>query len=470
MALTTAVNLRLAEREQAVEQQRLQAAKKSLAHQLQASSLPGGTAKGDPLHVFRRHDKEGKEGLSLEQFSAAIRRDGKLGHSKITEQEVSQLFASLDTEKVGIVKLDKLSSLAGSGPARKPLGEVTGNGTPTPRDRQRRGKFPGKKAARGSSRARLSKPVDATTEQAATNSFTVATTETTPDTTDVDAAAMLAAAEATVIAREQDEPTRQTSRSDTLLDGRVPVLSVLPSRRSISCIPRKPRPLGTKSGDAAPLEESTQCPPSVEHKTEENETPPVSPVDESPSKYALDATESLAAKDDPEPVRTKREWSSAEHTRFEQALEMQCGNSSPPAEAWAAISAQVGDERTVDEVKAYGMRYLEHLSQEGLDAGAAQYSKQQQMHEAVDARSTSTTEWSQEERGRLAAALDILGPALLSPGSLRSDQASQVWESLAKAVGGGRTAWETRFVHYISTFCHVDCTEICGSTDTSELS
>ena len=178
------------------EQERLHAAKKTLAHQLQASTLPGGTAKGDPLQVFRRHDKEGKEGLSLEQFSAAIRRDGKLGRSKLSEKEVSQLFASLDTENAGVVKIEKLSSLVGRVPTRQPLGEVAGNGTPTPRDRQRRGKPAGKKAARRSTRAKLSIPSRALAEKGVTDSSVTATTSQVVQGTngDVDAEAMLAAA------------------------------------------------------------------------------------------------------------------------------------------------------------------------------------------------------------------------------------------------------------------------------------
>ena len=428
LLLTTAVNQRLAEREAAAEQQRIHEAKKSLAHQLQASTLPGGTGTGDLLQVFRRHDKEGKEGLSLEQFSTAIRRDGKLGRSKMSEKEVSQLFASLDTEKQGVVKLEKLSSLAGG--ARKPLGEVTGNGTPTPRDRQRRGKPAGKKAARSSTRAKLSNPS--------------ATIDILQDTAgNANAEAMLAAAEATVIAREQhpDETT----------------LSLLPSRRSISCIPRKPRPPGTTSAEAAPPTESVQG-----HAVEENDTPPVSPVDESPCKDLPAASESPTAQDTPIPVVTGTEWSAAEHSRFEEALEMQGIKNSPPAEAWAAISAQVGDERTVEDVKAYGMRYLAQLSQvsEQGDSDTAPSPcheshgdepahTPQQTADAVDTGHTSGSGWSQDERGRLAAALDILGPALLSPGALQSGQASRVWEALANAVGGGRTAWETRCVHAV---------------------
>ena len=441
-ALSTAVNQRLAEREQAAEQQRIHEAKKSLAHQLQASTLPGGSATGDPLQVFRRHDKEGKEGLSLEQFSAAIRRDGKLDRSKLSEKEVSQLFASLDTEKQGVVKLDKLSSLTGSRqqPARKPLGEVPVNGTPTPRDRQGRGK-----KVRSSTRARLTNPSRGATDSADS----------------ADAEAMLAAAEATVIAREQHS------------DETVPLLSLLPNRRSISCIPRKPRPPGTTSREAS-LKEPM---PSVERTAEANEIPQVSPVDESPCEDMQTAAEGIAVQGRPENAVSGPEWSPAEHSRFAKALEMQSMSNSPPAEAWAAISAQVGGERTLAEVKAYGMRYLTQLSdaseqsdsnadpglrKEGLSAGPAHPKPEQIIpHERVDSGGSSGSHvppgdsglWTQEERGRLAAALDILGPALLSPGSLQPGQAVRVWDSLANAVGGGRTPWETRCVQAAVHIC-----------------
>ena len=439
-ALSTAVNQRLAEREQAAEQQRIHEAKKTLAHQLQASTLPGGSATGDPLQVFRRHDKEGKEGLSLEQFSAAIRRDGKLDRSKLSEKEVSQLFASLDTEKQGVVKLDKLTALTGSRQqaARKPLGEVAGNGTPTPRDRQGRGKPVSKRMARSSTRARLSN-----LSRGATDSSDSA-----------DAEAMLAAAEATVIAREQHS------------DETVPLLSLLPNRRSISCIPRKPRPPHTTSGEAASLKELV---PSAERTAEATETPPVSPVDESPSKDMQTAAEGVAMQERPEIAVSGTEWSPAEHSRFEKALEMQSMSNSPPAEAWAAISAQVGDERTVAEVKAYGMRYLTQLSQasgqsdsnaaprlrtEGSSADPAHHESEEiTPQERVDSGGSSGSQWSQEERGRLAAALDILGPALLSPGNLQPGQAARVWDSLANAVGGGRTPWETRCVQAAVQTC-----------------
>ena len=465
MSLTTAVNQRLAEREQAAGQERLHAAKHALAHQLQASSLPGGVANGDPLQIFRRHDKEGKQGLSLEQFSAAIRRDGKLGRSKMTEKEVSMLFASLDTEKAGVVRIEKLSSLAdGTGTAqRQPLGAVAGNGTPTPRDRHRRGKPAGSKTARSSGRAKLSKPLAAKAKQQA------ATIEVMQDPPgDVDAMAMLAAAEATVIAREQSSP--RFSGVSTRSDESAPMISLLPSRRSISCIPRKPRPLGAVFTDAPSRTEPDAALPPVEHEADEDDTPPVSPVDESPCKDAPEPAHSPAGS---EPTSASKEWSQAEHSRFEQALEVQGRNNSPPAEAWAAISAQMGNERTVAEVKAYGMRYFEQLSQEqqqeqeqeqeqeqpsaadapklhtnarqedDLDGPRAQ-GKEQTPDAVDDAGGSGSSDWSQEERGRLAAALDILGPALLSPESLQAGQASQVWDSLASAVGGGRTAWETR--------------------------
>ena len=52
--------------------------------------------------------------------------------------------------------------------------------------------------------------------------------------------------------------------------------------------------------------------------------------------------------------------------------------------------------------------------------------------------------WSKAERQRLAAALDALGPALLSRANLQPQEAAATWSALAAAVGGGRTAWETR--------------------------
>ena len=457
---TTAVNTRMADRAQAAEQLRLSSAKAQLQHQLRASSLPGG--KGDALQVWKRHDKEGKQALSLEQFSAAIRRDGKLGKAQMSEREVSQLFASLDTEKAGVVRIEKLGALGGgSGTKRMPLGQVEGNGTPTPRDRQhkRSGKAGGKVGGKSKSgRAKLSKqqPVAAQPKP----SVTVQGVEDALPMLGGDGGpmAMLAAAEATVIAREEQVSTSSTGSTGSAYDSEeedcaAPTLSLLPTRRSISCIPRKPQRIAhTHSGEtAAPA-------PAPE---ELDDTPPVSPVDESPAKtVTAPASESAAADSAPEP------WSSAEHQRFEVALEIQGRSDSPPADAWSAIATQVGTNRTVDEVKAYGMQYLERLSQADQELspepriGAAippPASLKKPAEVVVEVAAATAVaaddavqstqggvDWSQEERGRLAAALDILGPALLAPEGLRPGEASKVWELLAAAVGGGRTAWETR--------------------------
>ena len=105
------------------------------------------------------------------------------------------------------------------------------------------------------------------------------------------------------------------------------------------------------------------------------------------------------------------------------------------------------------------MRYLEELSQAPPAEEEEVPSAQPSPAPAVPAQEAAATAaapvpartadapahgWSKAERQRLAAALDALGPALLSRANLQPQEAVATWSALAAAVGGGRTAWETR--------------------------
>ena len=75
-----------------------------------------------------RHDREQQGGLTLEQFSNALRREPfKLDRASMSDEQVAALFASLDTAKSGVVALPKLGSLAGSA-TRRPLGAPCSGG------------------------------------------------------------------------------------------------------------------------------------------------------------------------------------------------------------------------------------------------------------------------------------------------------------------------------------------------------
>ena len=457
MLLTTAVNERMAEREQAQQAEEFRRAKQKLRAKLQASSLPGGA--GDPIQVFGRHDREQQGGLTLEQFSNALRREPfKLDRASMSDEQVAALFASLDTAKSGVVALPKLGSLAGSA-TRKPLGAIEGNGTPTPRDRQARGKPAGAKHVRGPGRARLAKlhklqvvaPAPAPGGSGADS--------------DADAIAMLVAAEATVIAREQGVTVQRSSSDggDSIPATAERAASLLPSRKGMSCIPRKAlRPTGgpSKAAESCPVDVRV-APSDVPSDVSAEDTPPVTPVDESPTKSseasvaaseAGEGTEHDSAESEPAPS-----WSAEQHEQFLQALEQQGGMQHSPEQAWGAISAQVGV--SVAEVKEHGMRYLEELSQAPAAEEEEVPSAQPSPAPAVPAQETTATAaapvpartadapthgWSKAERQRLAAALDALGPALLSRANLQPQEAAATWSALAAAVGGGRTAWETR--------------------------
>ena len=92
-----------------------------------------GSGGQDAMTLFRRYAK-GSGSLSFDEFSAAVRKDGKMTKRKLSDPQLAQLFAALDPEKAGHITLEVLQAFVW---ARAPLGQVNGNSTPTPRGREK---------------------------------------------------------------------------------------------------------------------------------------------------------------------------------------------------------------------------------------------------------------------------------------------------------------------------------------------
>ena len=91
-----------------------------------------GVGGQDAMTLFRRYDK-GTGSITFDDFSAAVRKDGKMSRNKLSDIKLGQLFDALDTHNAGVITLEALESFVW---ARKPLGQVNGNSTPTPRGRK----------------------------------------------------------------------------------------------------------------------------------------------------------------------------------------------------------------------------------------------------------------------------------------------------------------------------------------------